>query len=659
MVRNDPGKARKLLLVGWGGADWKLITPLLDRGQMPCLNALIERGVMSKLSSPAPLLSPVLWTSAATGKRPDKHGILVAAESDPELGALRPISRTARTAVAVWNILHHQGLKAHVVNWPASHPAEALDGVCVSDDYARVVSAFGDPWPLEPGTVAPERVGPALAELRVHPGDLCGEQLLPFIPRLEEIDQGRDPRVVAVAAVLAETASVHAAATWVLENEAWDFLAVHYGGLEQLGHRFLRYHPPRMAHIPERDFELYRDVVTAGYRFHDLMLARLLRLAGDGATVMLVSDHGFCTGDSRPRGPRRESVKQWHRGQGVFCLAGAGIWRDELLHQVGILDVTPTILTLFDLPVGADMDGRPLLAAWEEPPTPRRIPGWDELIESRPSVPPGPEPPSGEWEEALAELGSLGYLDTLLPSYESLVRTVRRTETYHRALVHRNAGRPDLAAGLLHRLLEEEPENNVVKLYLASCHYLLGQNARCRQVLGTMDETDGDQGLKEKDLLSAMVLIAEDKPQEALDRLQVAQQTHRREPRIFCFIGRAYLRLGRHAEAEEAFGRALAIDEDHVASHLGRALGFAQQHRWDDAADAALTAVGLDHHQCDAHYLLGVALVHMDRPSRAIQAFETALSLRPGWAPARTWLATLRDRGPRAVIDAARLPLFT
>src|SRR5437762_3439785 len=97
MVRNDAVKRRKVLLVGWDGADWKLITPLLDRGQMPGLNALIERGVMGKISSLAPLLSPMLWTSVATGKRADKHGILVGAEPDPELGILRPISRASRT----------------------------------------------------------------------------------------------------------------------------------------------------------------------------------------------------------------------------------------------------------------------------------------------------------------------------------------------------------------------------------------------------------------------------------------------------------------------------------------------------------------------------------------------------------------------------------
>ena len=38
---NEP--SRKVLLIGWDAADWKLITPLLEAGHLPCLGRLIER----------------------------------------------------------------------------------------------------------------------------------------------------------------------------------------------------------------------------------------------------------------------------------------------------------------------------------------------------------------------------------------------------------------------------------------------------------------------------------------------------------------------------------------------------------------------------------------------------------------------------------------
>ena len=57
----------------------------------------------------------------------------------------------------------------------------------------------------------------------------------------------------------------------------------------------------RRPHIPERDFELFHGVVTAAYELHDQMLGTLLAKAGDDATVILMSDHGFHPDHLRPR----------------------------------------------------------------------------------------------------------------------------------------------------------------------------------------------------------------------------------------------------------------------------------------------------------------------------------------------------------------------
>ena len=66
---------KKLLLIGWDAADWDVISPLMDAGKMPNIRRLVENGVMGNMATLYPLLSPMLWTSIATGKRPYKHGI--------------------------------------------------------------------------------------------------------------------------------------------------------------------------------------------------------------------------------------------------------------------------------------------------------------------------------------------------------------------------------------------------------------------------------------------------------------------------------------------------------------------------------------------------------------------------------------------------------
>ncbi len=66
-MNNPPSK--KVLLIGWDAADWKVIDPLIEQGKMPALKSLIERGVYGKLQTLDPPLSPMLWTSIATGFR--------------------------------------------------------------------------------------------------------------------------------------------------------------------------------------------------------------------------------------------------------------------------------------------------------------------------------------------------------------------------------------------------------------------------------------------------------------------------------------------------------------------------------------------------------------------------------------------------------------
>ena len=124
--------AKKVLLIGWDGADWKVINPLLDSGKMPTLERFINKGVMGNLASLSPTLSPLLWTSIATGMRPFKHGILHFTEPDPYTGGIRPVTSTSRAVKAIWNILNQNGYKSNIIGWWPSHPAEPINGVMVS-----------------------------------------------------------------------------------------------------------------------------------------------------------------------------------------------------------------------------------------------------------------------------------------------------------------------------------------------------------------------------------------------------------------------------------------------------------------------------------------------------------------------------------------------
>ncbi len=412
-VSPDTTQRRKVLLIGWDAADWKVIAPLVDDGQMPHLQSLIERGVMGNLATLYPALSPMLWTSIATGKRAWKHGICGFSEPDPNTGSVRPITNLGRRCKALWNILSQNGLRSNVVGWWPSHPAEPINGVMVSDLSKQPSAGPTHKWPMPPGSVHPPELTEHIRKLRIHPHELEGEQLLPFVPRAAEIDQQKDIRLQSVAKCLAECSSVHAAATAIMQLEPWDFMAVYYDAIDHFSHGFMRYHPPKLDWINDRDFELYRDVVAGAYRYHDMMLGTLLHLAGDDTTVIVMSDHGFHSDHLRPRvlpnepaGPAEE-----HRQFGIFAMAGPGIKQDELAFGANLLDIAPTVLTLFGLPAARDMDGAPLTTAWQHPPQVQLVDSWEDIPGPDGRHPRDTQLDPVDHHEAMQQLVELGYVE--------------------------------------------------------------------------------------------------------------------------------------------------------------------------------------------------------------------------------------------------------
>src|SRR4051794_13973864 len=93
--------AKRLLIVGWDAADWALIDYLIGSGEMPVMRNLLANGVRADLVTLEPKLSPLLWTSIATGKTADKHGILNFVEPDPAGNGLRISSSTSRKTKAL------------------------------------------------------------------------------------------------------------------------------------------------------------------------------------------------------------------------------------------------------------------------------------------------------------------------------------------------------------------------------------------------------------------------------------------------------------------------------------------------------------------------------------------------------------------------------
>jgi len=461
-----PRIANRVLLIGWDGADWKLIDKLTRQGAMPHTQSFLERGSRGNLATLQPVLSPILWNSIATGKRAHKHGIHGFTEPMPDGKGVRPSSSTSRTCKALWNILTQEGMTTNVVSWFCSHPAEPINGICISEMFQKVKldhqsgsTALG---PLADDCVHPESLREAMSELRIHPSELSEEEILLFIPGAAKIDQEKDPRLMTFATLFAEMVSVHNAATFVMEQNDWDFMGVYYDSIDHFGHAFMQYHPPRMENVSEGDFEIYKDVVTGCYRFHDLILGRLMHLAGEDTTIVLCSDHGYHSDHLRPKETPRVPAGPavWHRDYGIVAMAGAGIKRGERIYGANLLDITPTVLNLLGLPVGQDMDGKVLLQVidnqWWTPPEP--IASWEDVEGDAGMHPKDKREDPYAAREALRQLVELGYIEEPDENQEKAAKDAAREAKFNVARDYHHAGLLDEAATRLEELSQESPD---------------------------------------------------------------------------------------------------------------------------------------------------------------------------------------------------------
>ena len=652
---------RKLLLVGWDSADWKIIQPLVDSGAMPGMARIVEAGVSGNLTTLEPQLSPMLWTSIATGKMPYHHGVPGFTEVDPGTGRVVPVSAATRKCRTLWEILGDHGLRSHVVSWFATHGERDLDGCMVSNMFAHLpnVAAGTEPadWPPPPpGTYWPESLAAALNDLRVSPHDLDPDDvILPFVPLAHTIDQTKDKRLWMLAQKLAEAFSVHEAATHVMTADPdWNLCAVYYRTIDEICHLFMPYHPPRMAGIPEADFELYQHVVTGIYRLHDLFLQRLMQLAGPDAAVMVVSDHGFHSDHLRPKFTPQvpAGITVWHRPQGVLAAAGPFFKRDELVFGARLLDVTPTILHWFGLPVGADMEGRVLEEAFD-----RRWPV---------AVVPTFEPADGVWrprtgldESAnralLDQFVALGYIDELPDDAGQAAAETGRENDWNMARALMYGQRYAEALPLLEACFHDCPFRTDFAQVLATCQLNLGLLDEADATIDRARETFGRS--EQADLIKASIALQRDDHHTALEALERVREKMPDEVQLQLMLARSYLALRRFHDAEDAARRALAIDPHNPQAFLVLARLQLRSGRAADAAQSALEAIGLQYGNPLGHFLLGAALQAQDRLEDAEKPLRNCLTLAPEFLRARRLLArVLRGLGrPReAAVEEAR-----
>lgn len=415
-----------ILFIGLDGGDWQQLDPLIAEGAMPHLASLRAASAWGELESETPALSPLLWTSMLTGVSPLEHGILDFSRFAPGSGVREPIGSEDRRAPAIWNALTWAGKRVALLGLWATHPAEPVDGVVVSDRLFGFLNVEAEP---PPGAIfPPERAAWARSRLAAAEEATGYAALRDYLPRLSEAEyrqregatRAYDHPVSALRRILIETRLYGSMAEELLDASPEpppDLTLVYLQGTDSIGHVFAPFAPPRLPSIPEAEFEQYGDVPRRYFQEVDRLLGRLVAQADRmQASVVVASDHGFLWHEGRPErwaSSAPQTAARWHRQQGIWLVRAAGVApgrsSDARLRQV-----FPTLLTLAGLPAAAAGEAQPLarLAQPAEPPfdyaavfgelAARRVPAPREAV--------GVSGGTQVQQEELAKLQALGYI---------------------------------------------------------------------------------------------------------------------------------------------------------------------------------------------------------------------------------------------------------
>lgn len=379
MLACSPAPTGKVVVVGLDGLEYTMLDRLVAAGELPNFARLMREGVRGEMEVTTPIMSPILWTTIASGYPADVHGIggWTTGRGHSFSGADVRVSR-------VWDVVSGAGAGVVVSGWLMTWPASPVNGSMLSERFVWSYPMNKDPAEKSVGiagavdraaTTFPDALAARAEALRPDDAWVAASPLAyqvqeygaPFHPLL------RDETHVRVFESLWPDAGAR-------------FGAVYLNGADQVSHLYWSYADPGVqdtiradpaAHtiaaqaaskpgrrpVPFADGIDPDELARAGryvpdyYRYLDGVVGRVWSLVDADTTLVVLSDHGFRVSTAQPL------INGSHNPTAVFLAAGRAVKPGRTaLH---VFDVAPTLYALLGLPAAADMPGKVLTEAFD------------------------------------------------------------------------------------------------------------------------------------------------------------------------------------------------------------------------------------------------------------------------------------------------------
>jgi tetratricopeptide (TPR) repeat protein len=649
-ARRPDAAVERIAIVGVDAADWRAIDLLVSRGELPTFSRLRRVAACGTLRADLPLLSPIIWTTIATGRNPEDHGVLDFMVDLPG-GGQAPVGGGARRVKAMWEIWSDAGRRSLVAGWWATWPADDVNGIVVSD---RMLSSqlTGAARP-NVGLVHPAAEYGRIAGLLVSPASVAAGELRRMLPgvaipaapaasaaRLSAAELYRD-RAAHFRAAVADTRSIRRVVAALARGVQPDLTASYYEIVDTASHLFVR------------DRSAGASAIAAAYEEVDRALSDTAAALAPDTLLIVLSDHGFQAADAGVAEDPADlsgGATAWHRPYGIIAVttagALAGVRQAPSIGPIGTvspLDILPTILARAGLPLASDMPGR-VIPALAPAVTLARVPSYG--THRLPPVKPASSP--GEGAAELERLRALGYV-TGTQATTSLARV-----NLGEILVRRGDTRAAITE--LEPLVRQNPLDERAVSWLARGYIAAGRRDDALALYDRVIRAGRMTGRKIDPLfvLSATDLdIEAGRVSSARERLAKVPETLRGSPEVLVAGGAVSDASGRIDAAERAYRSVLSATPANREALTRLVDLLLRRARDDDAVTVTARLAGLFPASPEHQSLLGEAALAARQYQRAERAFAAALELAPASEAVRLDLARARllDGRPAAALD--------
>src|SRR5699024_10458693 len=127
----------RVLVIGIDGGSFDTIDPLVERGELPHMAALLRDSASAATSTTWPAHTAPGWASMTSASYPGRHGVYQFFDTQHPAYGETLVGTTELGRSSMWEWAADQGWSGGMINVPMSHPPRDLPGYQLTWPFSR------------------------------------------------------------------------------------------------------------------------------------------------------------------------------------------------------------------------------------------------------------------------------------------------------------------------------------------------------------------------------------------------------------------------------------------------------------------------------------------------------------------------------------------